>query len=224
MNTVLPVDKKCRALLFDFDGLLVNSEEIWEVVEREIIRNHGGEYDPDIIHKYIGTGLLVWSEAIVREYQFPIAPELFLEELLSMIIPALAEHAQPMPGAVATITTAKAMGVPIAIASSSPRMLVEPVVRKLGWDVAIPVRCTGDEVAHAKPAPDVYLLAAERLGVAPSDCLVLEDSVNGARAATAAGMHCIAVPNPAYSDAHFEGITVAVIPSLTELDLSLWLE
>jgi pseudouridine-5'-monophosphatase len=154
----------------------------------------------------------------------PIAPPLFLEELMSMIIPALGERAEPMPGAVATIAAAKQMGIPIAIASSSPSTLVEPIVRRLGWDVEIPVRCTGDQVTHAKPAPDIFLLAAERLGVAPSDCLVLEDSVNGARAATAAGMTCIAVPNPVYQPSHFEGITAAVIPSLEVLDLHAWLE
>lgn len=211
-------------MLFDFDGLLVNSEVIWEEVEREIIRNHGAEYDPEILHKYIGTGLVAWSEAIVREYQFSVSPELFLEELMSMIVPALEARAQPMPGAVATIAAAKAKNLPIAIASSSPRVLVDAVAGKFGWTEAIPVRCTGDEVVHAKPAPDIFLLAAQRLGVAPSDCLVLEDSVNGARAATAAGMRCIAVPNPAYDHPHFEGITVAVLPSLELFDVESWLE
>lgn len=214
---------KFRALIFDFDGLLVDSETVWEHVEHEILRLHGAEYDPVIMHRYIGMGWVEWSEAMVREYQLTVSPAEFIEELLEMIVPALRERAEPMPGAEATIATATAMGVPVAIASSSSRIVIETLVQKFGWDVAIPIRCTGDEVANAKPAPDVYLLAAERLGVAPGDCLVLEDSVNGARAAHAAGMTCIAVPNPAYTPSHFEGIVAQVVPSLPELDIRAWL-
>ncbi len=223
MPIVSPVDKKFRALIFDFDGLLVDSEVVWERVEHDLLRRHGAEYDQIIMSKYIGMGLVPWSEAMVHEYQLTVTPDRFGAELMEMILPELIRTAEPMPGALETVTAAQAWGGPIAIASSSSRPIVETVVQKFGWDAIIPIRCTGDEVAYTKPAPDLFLLAADRLGVAPGDCLVLEDSVNGARAAHAAGMTCIAVPNPAYRPSHFEGIAVQVVPSLTELDIRTWL-
>jgi HAD superfamily hydrolase (TIGR01509 family) len=225
MNIVLPVDNpKFRALIFDFDGLLVDSETVWEQVERALLARHGAEYDPLILNKYIGTGLVAWSAAIVNEYQLSVAPDQFGAELMEMIVPELERSAEPMPGAIATVAAAHEWGGPVAIASSSSRPIVETVVQKLAWDRMIPVRCTGDEVAHTKPAPDLFLLAAARLGVAPKDCLVLEDSVNGARAAHAAGMTCIAVPNPAYRPAQFEGFAAHIAPSLEALDIRAWLE
>lgn len=223
MNIVSPVDKKFRALIFDFDGLLVDSEVVWEHVERALLRRHGAEYDPAILNKYIGTGLVAWSAAIVNEYQLAVAPDQFGAELMEMIVPELARSADPMPGAMATVAAAHEWGGPVAIASSSSRPIVETVVQKLGWDAMIPIRCTGDEVVHTKPAPDIFLLAAERLGVAPGDCLVLEDSVNGARAAHIAGMTCIAVPNPAYRPSQFEGLAAHLVPSLESLDIRSWL-
>ncbi len=220
---MLPADKHYKAVIFDFDGLLVNSEIVWEKTERALLARHGVEYDPEIIHKYIGTGLEEWSQAMVRDYRLPIEPVAFGAELMEMILPALAQEAAPMPGAAETLAAVHVWGGPVAIASSSHRVIVDTVMKRLGWEHIISVRCTGDEVTHAKPAPDIYLLAAERLGIAPSDCVALEDSLNGARAARAAGMTCIAVPNPVYQPTQFADITPFVVGTLTELDIRQWL-
>jgi HAD superfamily hydrolase (TIGR01509 family) len=214
---------KLRAVIFDFDGLLVNSEIVWEQVERDLLHRHGAAYDQVIMSRYIGTGLSDWTVAMVREYGLTVTPQRFGEELLELIIPALAELAEPMPGAAETIAAVQAWGGMVAIASSSNRSIVDPIVHRFGWDSIIPIRCTGDEVANTKPAPDLFLLAAQRLGVDPADCLVLEDSLNGARAALSAGMTCIAVPNPAYQPSDFEAITPHIIPSLTTLTIRDWL-
>ena len=223
MHIVLHADRQYKAVIFDFDGLLVNSEVVWEKVEHALLARHGREYDPEIIHKYIGTGLEEWSEAMVREFKLTVDPVAFGAELIEMIVPALAEEGEPMPGAAEMVAAIQASGHPIAIASSSAAVIVEPVVKHLGWDTAIPVRCTGDQVTNAKPAPDIYLLAAERLGVSPSDCLTFEDSLNGARAARAAGMTCIAVPNPVYHPSQFADITPFVVSSLTDIAIRQWL-
>jgi pseudouridine-5'-monophosphatase len=176
------------------------------------------------MRRYVGTGLGEWSEAMVREYRLPATPQEFAAHLMEVILPELRATAQPMPGAAETVRAAAAWGGPIAIASSSERVIVDMLSHRFGWELMIPVRCTGDDVPRAKPAPDLFLLAAERLGVAPEDCLVLEDSVNGARAAHAAGMSCIGIPHPTYDASEFAGITVALLPSLRGFDPADWLE
>jgi HAD superfamily hydrolase (TIGR01509 family) len=224
MTSPLTVSRRFRALIFDFDGLLVDSEVVWERVERDVLLEYGAAYDLAIMRKYMGTGLREWADAMVREYALETTPQAFAAHIMEVVVPELAHSAEPMPGALDTVSAAAAWGGPLAIASSSERVIVESVSARFGWNRAIPVRCTGDEVARAKPAPDLFLLAAERLGIAPADCLVLEDSVNGARAAHAAGMTCIAVPNPVYRPGEFDGIAAKLVPSLPELDLTEWLE
>ncbi|MBZ0287226.1 MAG: HAD-IA family hydrolase, partial [Anaerolineae bacterium] len=108
--------------------------------------------------------------------------------------------------------------IPTAIASSSPKAIIDAILKAQGWDTLFSVRCSAEDEARGKPAPDVYLRAAERLGINPGDCLALEDSPNGARAAVAAGMTCYAVPDTKHISSHaFDGITPHVFRSLHEV-------
>ncbi len=137
--------------------------------------------------------------------------------IIDRVIAHVKAEGQPMPGVTAAIARFGRCGLRLAIASSSPRRLIDAVCDRLGLD-GIDVRCSAMDEARGKPAPDVYLTAARRLGVAAADCLALEDSPNGVASAKAAGMRCVAVPdpllaaNPRYREADL------VLRSLTDLD------
>jgi beta-phosphoglucomutase-like phosphatase (HAD superfamily) len=122
-----------------------------------------------------------------------------------------------MPGVVAAIALFGRCGLRLAIASSSPRRLIDAVCDRLGLD-GIEVRCSAMDEARGKPAPDVYLTAARKLGVAAAACLALEDSPNGVASAKAAGMRCVAIPDPLLAGHPRYGEADLVLRSLTDLD------
>jgi sugar-phosphatase len=137
--------------------------------------------------------------------------------VVDRVIAHVKAEGEAMPGVVAAIALFGRCGLRLAIASSSPRRLIDAVCGRLGLD-GIEVRCSAMDEARGKPAPDVYLTAARRLGVAPANCLALEDSANGVAAAKAAGMRCVAVPDPLLAaDPRYHRADL-VLRSLTDLD------
>ena len=128
------------------------------------------------------------------------------------------QHVVAQPGAQEVIDYVMAAGIPHCIASSSSMPIIDATLASQGWDNLFEIRCTAADEPHGKPAPDVYLTAARRLGIDPRDCLALEDSPNGARAAVAAGMTCYAVPDRSHSEPEaFAGITPHVFDSLHQV-------
>jgi mannitol-1-/sugar-/sorbitol-6-/2-deoxyglucose-6-phosphatase len=217
------VDIQQRGIIFDMDGLLIDSEIVWEKVEADLLATHGTTFDREIARKHMGMRIDEAAAVMVREYGLSCDPIHFSTQLVDALLAEFDVNLDLMPGAAEVMAQAAALGVPVAIASSSPMRVVQYVVTRFDWHNTVAFLCAGDEVARGKPSPEVFLLAAERMGVAPENCLVLEDSVNGARAARAAGMRCIAVPNHAYDASHFEGIADWVIPTLEGLDLQAML-
>lgn len=205
------------ALILDMDGLLIDSEILWEKVERELLASHGCEFDPAIARQHIGMRIDEAAALMLREYGIAGEPLAFGEQLVDALLLEFERELALMEGVEHLWALRASLECPVAIASSSPLRVVRHVVSHFGWAGRVDVLCAGDEVARGKPAPDVFLLAARRLGVEPASCVVLEDSLNGARAARAAGMYCIAVPNPSYTPADFEGIAHRVLPSLLHL-------
>jgi sugar-phosphatase len=137
--------------------------------------------------------------------------------IVDRVIAHVKAEGQPMPGVTAAIARFGRCGLRLAIASSSPRRLIDAVCDRLGLD-GIGVRCSAMDEARGKPAPDVYLTAARRLGVAVANCLALEDSPNGVASAKAAGMRCVAVPDPLLAaDLRYREADL-VLWSLTDLD------
>jgi HAD superfamily hydrolase (TIGR01509 family) len=184
-----------EALIFDFDGLLIDSEtpllEIWQ----DIYRQYGCELTMDQWQHALGTfgGFDPYADILAKTGKGPV------RETLQPTIRA--QHferctAMPlMPGVAEVIADARAAGLKTAVASSSAEEWVGPFLRQHGLSSQFDAICTRDDVKQVKPAPDLFLLAAERMGVAPARCVVFEDSPNGLRAAHAAGMWAIAVPN-----------------------------
>ncbi len=209
-----------EAIIFDMDGLLVDSEPVWDLTERAVIEARGIKHNREM---QLNAGLVglrmdeFWAKMVqLYELTDPI-PDL-IAEIIDRMINIIPMDVKPNPGAAELIARFQSRGVPMAIASSSPLVIIEAVIEAQGWQTAFPIRVSGDEVARGKPAPDVYLEAARRLEVEPSEILTLEDSVNGARAAVSAGMICYAVPDRSHTDPeYFAQITPHVFDNLFDV-------
>jgi len=203
------------AVIFDMDGLLVDSEPVWNKVETAVIEARGKVVTPERNAGLVGLRLDEYWAGMCRAYQIDENPQTLANEAISNMCGMIAEHVVTRAGALELIEFLLAQNVPVAIASSSPKVIIDTVVETHGWRDVFRVRVSGDEVARGKPAPDVYLEAARRIGANPAETLALEDSVNGARAAVAAGMVCYAVPDLTHAThAMFDLVTPHVFDSL----------
>jgi HAD superfamily hydrolase (TIGR01509 family) len=191
---------RCAALLFDMDGLMVDSEPLWFEVEREFARARGGDFTPEMARECIGRGLSN-TLAVMRDSS----------DIIERFIARVGDL-QLKPGFLELFEEARARGVPRALASSSARRLVLATLERFGVRERFDAVVSGDDVTHPKPAPDIFLEAARRLGVAPAGCVVLEDSQSGVAAARAAGMAVVAVPES--HPGAFEGLASAVVTDL----------
>lgn len=204
------------------DGLLIDTEPAWRAAEASVFTSLGIELsESDLLDS---TGQTI-AELVPIWRRRPAGPhegrELSDDEIADRITDLVTEHVAaegaPMPGVMEAIALFKKEGFRLAIASSSPRRLIDVVCERLGL-TEIEVRCSALDEVNGKPAPDVYLAAARELGVAPETCLALEDSAHGVAAAKSAGMRCIAVPDPLLAADPGYRAADAVLASLTSLD------
>ena len=201
----------CRALVFDMDGLMVDSEPLWFEVEREFARARGGDFTPELARSCVGRGMAHTLEIMHDRFGFQVDLERDAAAIVDLFIGRVGDLALK-PGFLELFDEARARGVPRALGSSSARRLVEATLGRFGLSESFEAVVTGDCVARPKPAPDIFLEAARRLGVAPAACVVLEDSLSGVEAARAAGMRVIAVPE--HGAAGFESRADAVVADL----------
>jgi HAD superfamily hydrolase (TIGR01509 family) len=207
------------AVLFDMDGLLVDTEPVWTIAEVELAHRLGGEFTPELKAAIVGTRLEVAVPTILAWYGGPSDPETVNATsawVLERMVELFAQRPLVLPGVADLLTALAEAGVPTALVSSSYRVLVDAVLSHgLGpFDLTL----AGDEVVHAKPHPEPYLTAAARLGVDPRRCVVLEDSPAGVASAEAAGCAVVAVPSVA-GVAFEPGVQRLVLTSLAELGL-----
>ena len=207
------------AVLWDMDGLLVDTEPVWTAAEEELAARLGGTWSDDLKARIVGTRLDVAVPTILRWYGVDDSPAAASEAsgwLLGRMVELFATEIRLMPGAGELLASLAAAGVPLALVSSSYRVLVDAVLAHgVGpFDVTV----AGDEVRHGKPSADPYLQACARLGVAPADCVVLEDSPAGVASGQAAGCAVVAVPSvPGVRIT--PGLRTLVAPSLTAVDV-----
>jgi HAD superfamily hydrolase (TIGR01509 family) len=207
-----------EAVVFDVDGVLIDSEPVWERVRRGFVAERGGRWPDDAQDRIMGMSTAEWSRYISEDFGLTaLTPQAVAERVIAAMTAEYRAHLPLLPGAVDAVRALEARWR-LAVASSAPKPLIEAVLDASGLRPAFAAAVSSDEVTRGKPAPDVYLEAAARLGVPPGNCAAVEDSANGLRSAAAAGLTVIAVPRPEYPPAPDAlGQARVVLGSLTEL-------
>ena len=209
------------AVVFDMDGVLIESEEVWDSVREAYVRERGGRYDAEVQRTMMGMSSTEWSQYLHDVAGIPDAPAAINDEVVRRMLDAYRAHVPLVDGAVDAVERL-ARVYPLGLASSSNRSLIDAVLDVAGVTSLFAATVSSEEVARGKPAPDVYLEAARRLGVDATRCAAVEDSHGGIRSANAAGMLVIAFPNPTYPpDEESLARADVVIRSLDELTPSL---
>jgi HAD superfamily hydrolase (TIGR01509 family) len=206
-----------QAVVFDLDGILVDSEHVWDSAREEFARERGGRWHEGAQRDMMGMSSTEWSRYMHEVIGLPDPPEEISTEVVRRLERIYREHLPLIDGATEAVERLAARW-PLAIASSSNRPIIDLVLELAGLARFFSVTVSSEEVPRGKPAPDVYLEAANRLGVDPADCTAIEDSHNGILSAKAAGMRVIAIPNPRYPPAP-DALSAAdaVLASITEL-------
>jgi HAD superfamily hydrolase (TIGR01509 family) len=205
------------AVVFDLDGVIIDSEESWEEVRRAYAAEHGRQFLPDSQERMMGMSTGEWSRHLSVDVGVGVPPEQVAADVLARMAERYRAALPLIPGAVPAVRRLAAR-FPLALASSSARILIDQVLRTAGLTGVFRVTLSTEEVPRGKPYPDVYLEAASRLGLAPDACAAVEDSSNGLRSAAAAGMAVIAVPHGVYPPAPDALASAAlVISNLDEL-------
>ena len=207
-----------RAVVFDMDGVLVDTEHLWDEVREELTTEWGGRYTPEAQEAMMGMSSREWSRYLHETVGLRERPETINEEVVRRMLARYEVELPVEPGAVDAVLRLHDDGFRLAVASSSNRELIDAVLRRLGLTDLFVVTVSSEEVARGKPAPDVYLETARRLDVEPARCLAIEDSASGIRAAHSAGMHVIAYPNRHYPpSAEALALADSVVDTVDEL-------
>lgn len=212
----MPLSGRYAAVIFDMDGLLLDTETLWHEAEVELFRRHGGEFTWDDKMAVIGTNHEYTAAYFADRLGLPRERGgALVSEMLELMHGLVRQAVDARPGAAELVARLTDLdGVALALASNSPRSLVDDALATAGLTDAFEVIVTSDDVERAKPAPDIYRLACARLGVNPADAVALEDSASGVAAAKAAGLTVIGVPQFAETDV---SAADRVVDSLEEL-------
>jgi HAD superfamily hydrolase (TIGR01509 family) len=189
-----------EAVVFDLDGVIIDSEHVWDEARRELAAERGGRWHERASRDMMGMSSPEWSRYMHDVIGLSEPPEEINEEVVHRL-DELYRRELPLLGGAVEAVERLAAHWPLGLASSSNRELIDLVLELSGVAQDFRATVSSEEVARGKPAPDVYLEAARRLGVAPERCAAIEDSENGIRSAKAAGMRILAIPNPQYPPA-----------------------
>ena len=210
-------------LIYDMDGLLLNTEGIYTEVTQQIVGEYGKVFDWSVKEKIIGRRSIQAAEIIVESLDLPISPQDYLDSRKDVLLKKF-KDTEALPGAKEMTTHFFRLGIPQAIATSSSSPMFEAKFEKhKKWFSQFTQIVRGDdpELKEGKPAPDIFLLAAKRLGVDPAECLVFEDAPTGTEAALAAGMSVVVVPDPNMDHCHYKNAS-QIISSLKDFDPEYW--
>jgi mannitol-1-/sugar-/sorbitol-6-/2-deoxyglucose-6-phosphatase len=217
-GTAMPIE----AIIFDMDGVLVDSEEYWWKARVDFAAALGKPWTMDDQRACMGRNTIEWGYVMKERLALDEMPvEAIMRDVTGRVIDMLEARLPRLPGAVEAVRTA-ASAYPVALASGSPTPVIRKVMRLTSLDQVFRVMVFGDDMARGKPAPDIYLETARRLGADPKRCLGVEDSGNGLRALKAASMLAIAVPSPSFPLApDLLALADRVLPSLEHFSLAL---
>jgi HAD superfamily hydrolase (TIGR01509 family) len=183
-----------EAVIFDLDGVLIDSESEWDAARRDVVARNGGSWTASATRAMQGMSSPEWSLYLRDELGVSLDPTEISRQVVERVLAAYEREVPLLPGAVEAVSRL-AERWPLGLASSANRPVIDAVLASAGLTECFSATVSGDEVARGKPSPDVYLVAADKLGVDPVRAAAVEDSTNGLRAGAAAGMLVIAVPN-----------------------------
>jgi HAD superfamily hydrolase (TIGR01509 family) len=210
---------KLEAVLFDMDGVVIDSEPLWSKAEQQLLARRNLAYSPELKAVMMG---LDSSEAVgflIKHYDLQESLGEVVEERNQLIAGLFRQFLQPMPHALQLVRSVRAAGINTGLASSSPKELVDLALGRLNITGLFELILSGDQVVRGKPAPDIYLAAARELGVSQENCLVIEDAPHGVAAAKAAGMCCLAISTSAIESEL--GAADRVVKGFDEVNLAL---
>ena len=210
-------------LIYDMDGLLLDTEGIYTEVTQQIVGEYGKVFDWSVKEKIIGRRSIQAAEIIVESLDLPISPQDYLDSRKDVLLEKF-KDTEALPGAKEMTTHFFKLGIPQALATSSSSPMFEAKFEKhKKWfsQFAQIVRGDDPELKEGKPAPDIFLLAANRVGIDPAECLVFEDAPTGTEAALAAGMSVVVVPDPNMDHCHYKNAS-QIISSLKDFDPEYW--
>ncbi len=206
-----------KAVVFDLDGVLIDSEPVWERVRRDLVAERGGHWAPDAQRKLMGMSTPEWAGYLSEDLGVGLPPDEVAALVIDRMAASYRERIPLLPGAVEAVRRL-AVRWPLGLASSAPAVLIDIVLQSAGLRPYFAVTMSTEQVPRGKPAPDIYLAVAARLGYPPPDYAAIEDSSNGIRSAAAAGLRVVAIPRPQYPpDAAAIAAASLVLPSLADL-------
>jgi HAD superfamily hydrolase (TIGR01509 family) len=213
--------QRLSAVIFDLDGVLLESEQVWSAAKRELTLEHGGVWSEAAEHDMLGMSSTEWSRYMRDQLRVAIEASEISAAVVELVAKRYREKLPLIDGADAAVR-ALAARFPLGLASSSDRQIIDLVFKLTGWAALFSVTVSSEEVAHGKPAPDVYLEAVRRLEVTAGSCAAVEDSGAGISSALAAGGTVVAIPNRAYPpDPEILRQADIVLDSLAQLEVAI---
>ncbi len=181
-----------KAIIFDMDGVVSNTQKLHAKVEKQVLQNHGVHLtEKELTDEYAGMLDEEFFPMIIKKHRLPIKPEIIIKEKWDKMWELTNDHVPEVPGATNLIKLLKSNNYKLAIASSSSIKFIKHILNRLGLENQFDTITSGNEVKHGKPEPDIFLLTAKRLDIEPQNCIVIEDGYSGMIAAKKSGMKCI---------------------------------
>jgi HAD superfamily hydrolase (TIGR01509 family) len=198
-------DAALRAVVFDLDGIIANTEDLYEQAGETVLGRRGKTYDAELREQIMGRPVVDAIRIMIDCHSLPDQVEDLMSECGDVLKDLIATSLAPMPGAIELLDDLQAVGLPVAVATSATPEYAETVLTRLNLKRRFRFILTAADIHRGKPDPEIYLLAAKQLGIEPVHMMVLEDSANGCRAAVVAGAFTVAVPNRHTANHNFAG-------------------
>jgi HAD superfamily hydrolase (TIGR01509 family) len=209
-----------KAVIFDMDGVMIDSEPLWEKTERIMLERKGIEYNPIYRDKIVGLNQNDSGKLLRETFNLPETVEEIIAGRIEILLGLYERELELVPGLLPLLKELGASDLLLALASSSPIEAINFVLDTFSLGKFFTVVVSGDAIPLGKPHPDIYLYTADNLGIEPSECVVIEDSINGVKSAKRAGMICLAVPDKRLSLKEFQ-IADLIVDSLNEVSLEV---